>query len=682
MAAGGSRRGGPPHGPPDGRSGGRKASGKGRRAAATGKAAPAGRKPAARKPAAKPSRAEAPSPAAKGKPAPRRRRAAAGTARRTGRRGAGTGAGFWRRLLKWGLVAGIWLAILSLAALAWFAYDLPRTGELARAASLDQGPAVVVTAEDGTVLARYGALYGAHTPLDAVAPVLVDAVLATEDRRFFQHFGIDPLGVARALAVNIWAGRIVQGGSTITQQLAKNLFLTPDQTVRRKIQEALLALWLEVQLDKRQILELYLNRVYFGGGAYGIGAASARYFGKLPADLDLAESAMLAGLLKAPSRWAPTGNLTGAQARAGAVLRNMVEAGMLDAAAARAAQAAPARPVAALGETRGVRYFTDWVLEELQQFVGRRTDDLIVRTSLDLRMQAAAEAAVRSGVAAAADRRVGQGALVAMRPDGAVRAMVGGTDHRRSAYNRATQALRQPGSAFKPFVYLAALQAGWGPDSPVSDRPVDIGGWQPQNHDGRYRGEISLTDALAASANAATVNLSEAVGRDRVVAMAQRLGITTPLQPLPAIALGAAEATLLELTSAYAVFANGGRGVLPHAIEEVRRRDGELVYARAGSGPGRLVAAEDVAALTGMLRAVVERGTGRAARLNRPAAGKTGTSSDYRDAWFIGYTAGLVAGVWTGNDDGQPMDRVTGGAAPAAIWHDFMMADSVRDRGG
>lgn len=613
---------------------------------------------------------------AAGKP-PRRgtaRPTPAGSARTPPRR-----AGRWRGVLKWALVVGIWLAVLAVAGLAWFAYDLPRTSELARAASLAQGPAVAVTADDGTVLARYGALYGAHTPLDAVAPVFVDAVLATEDRRFFQHFGIDPIGVARALAVNIWAGRIVQGGSSITQQLAKNLFLTPDQTLRRKIQEALLALWLEVQLDKRDILELYLNRVYFGAGAYGVGAAAVRYFGKPPAALDLAESAMLAGLLKAPSRWAPTGNLAGAQARAGAVLQNMVEAGLLDPAAARAARADPARPVAASGETRGVRYFTDWVLEELQQFVGRRTDDLIVRTSLDLRLQAAAESAVRDGIAAASGRQVGQGALVAMRPDGAVRAMVGGTDHRRSAYNRATQALRQPGSVFKPFVYLAALEAGYRPDGLVADRPVAIGGWQPQNYDGRYLGEITLTEALAVSANAATVNLSEAVGRGKVVALAQRLGISAPMQPVPAIALGAAEATLLELTSAYAVFANGGQAVLPYAIQEVRRRNGSLVYARGGSGLGRIVAAEDAGALTLMLRAVIERGTGRAARLDRPAAGKTGTSSDYRDAWFIGYTAGLVAGIWAGNDDGEPMDRVTGGAVPARIWHDFMMSDRVRD---
>jgi len=598
------------------------------------------------------------------------RRASAPGRGRSGRRPGG-----WLRLAKWGLVAAVWLLVAAVAVLAWFAYDLPGTGELTRTAQASAaGPAVVMTAADGTVIARYGQLYGDHVPLAAIAPDLLDAVLATEDRRFYSHFGIDPLGVARAVAINLWAGRVVQGGSGITQQLAKNLFLTPDRTVRRKVQEAILALWLEMQLRKDEILELYLNQVYFGGGAYGIGAASARYFGKLPADLTLAESAMLAGLLKAPSRWAPTGNLAGAQARAAEVLRNMTAAGLLDPALAAEAAARPARPVAALAETRGVRHFTDWVLEELEQFVGPRETDLVVRTSLDLALQRTAEEALREGVAANAARGVGQGALVALAPDGAVRAMVGGTDHARSAYNRAIQALRQPGSVFKPFVFLAALEAGYGPDSLVEDSPVRIGGWQPQNYDDRYAGPIPLTEALARSANAAAVNLSEAVGRGKVVEVARRLGLFSPMQPLPAIALGAAEATLLELTAAYAVLANDGVAVLPHAIVEVRHADGTVLYRRTGSGMGRLVAAADARAMTRMLRAAVEEGTGRAARLNRPAAGKTGTSSDYRDAWFVGYSGDLVAGVWVGNDDGRPMDRVTGGMAPAAIWRTFMLA--------
>lgn len=585
----------------------------------------------------------------------------------------------WLRLVKWALVGAVWLVIALAAILAWFAYDLPGTAELTRSARSTAGPAVVMAAADGTVIARYGPLYGDHTPLAAISPVLVDAVLATEDRRFYRHFGIDPLGVARALAVNLWAGRVVQGGSGITQQLAKNLFLTPDRTIRRKVQEAMLAVWLEMQLRKDEILELYLNRVYLGAGAYGVGAASARYFGKLPADLTLAEAAMLAGLLKAPSRWAPTGNLAGAQERAAEVLRSMVAAGVLDPDQAAAAAARPARPVAALAETRGVRHFTDWVLEELEQFVGRRDADLVVRTSLDLRLQAAAEGALRDGLAAAAGRDVGQGALVAMTPDGAVRAMVGGTDHARSAYNRAIQALRQPGSVFKPFVYLAALEAGHGPDSLVEDRALSVQGWQPQNFDDAYAGTITMAEALARSANAATVNLSEVVGRQKAIEVARRLGLSSPMQPVPAIALGAAEATLLELTAAYAVFANEGYGVLPHAIVEIQDREGSLLYRRGGSGLGRLVAAADARAMNRMLVQAVERGTGRAARLDgaaggRVAAGKTGTSSGYRDAWFVGHAGNLVAGVWVGNDDGRPMARVTGGAVPAAIWRDLMLA--------
>jgi len=547
--------------------------------------------------------------------------------------------------------------------LAWFAYDLPDVGRLGER---QRRPAITVLAADGRVLARFGHHYGTPIDPDAIPPRLEHAVLAIEDRRFYDHVGIDPLALARAAFANLRAGRIVQGGSTITQQLAKTLFLTPERTLKRKVQELLLALWLEHRFTKRQILAIYLSRVYLGAGSFGVEAAARRYFAKPAGDLSLAEAAMLAGLLKAPSRYAPTRDLARARARAAQALAAMVEAGFITPARAAAARRHPARAVAAAGAGR---YFADWVLDRIADYAGPGAGDVTVATTLDPTLQAAAERALR----AALDRTPGvhQGALVALATDGAVRAMVGGRDWRESQFNRATQALRQPGSAFKLFVYLAALEAGMTPGDTIDDAPVTVDGWSPANFDGRFAGRLSLEDAFARSRNAATVRLAERIGRDRVIAVARRLGITAPLPDTPSLALGSAEVSLLELTGAYATVAAGGRAVWPYGIVAVRRTDGTVLYRRAGSGPGVVLAPGVAAAMTAMLRAVVARGTGRRARLAVAAAGKTGTSQEGRDAWFVGFAGGTVAGVWFGNDDGRPTG-LSGGGLPARTWARFM----------
>ena len=631
----------------------------------TGSRTAASRKPAAgarRKAAGKATRKAAPA-----RKAPRKPRRAAPRAPRRG------GGGGWRRSLARraayvAVIAAVWAVALLAVLVAVLAVGLP---DIDSAVAETRRPGITVTAADGAAIANFGEVYGAYVHPDELPPALIDAVLAVEDRRFHDHFGLDLWGVARAAVVNAVAGRVVQGGSTLTQQIAKNVFLSPERTLRRKVQEALLALRLELRYSKRALLGIYLNRVYLGAGCFGVEAAARRYFGKSARRLGLAEAAMIAGLPKAPSRYAPTRNPDAARARAAAVLDAMVDAGRLDAAAAAAAKTAPValRGAAAAGDAR---YFTDWIADRVSGFVGPPRDDLVVRTTLSLPAQAAAERAAR----AAAARHDGQAALVAMSPDGAVRAMVGGFSYAASQFNRATQARRQPGSAFKLAVYAAALADGYTPDSVVDDSPVAVGGWRPRNYGGTYRGRISLTRAFAHSSNSVAVRLSERVGRGKVRAMARRLGMGGRLPGGPSLALGTGETTLLDLASAYAVPANRGRGAIPYGIVEIRDRSGAVLYRRAGSGTGRIVSPALAGALDRMLTAAVAEGTGRRAALDGPGgvkvAGKTGTSQDSRDAWFVGYRPGLVAGVWVGHDDSRPMDGVTGGGLPAEIWHDFM----------
>jgi penicillin-binding protein 1A len=570
------------------------------------------------------------------------------------------------------VLLGLWTMIAGAGFLGYFALTLPDTSELTRAV---RRPGITILADDGSVISTYGDLFGQPLTLRQMPRYLPEAVIATEDRRFYSHFGIDPLGLLRAAVADLVAGHIVEGGSTITQQLAKNLFLNPARNLGRKIREILLALWLEHRFTKNEILEIYLNRVYLGAGTYGVDAAAQRYFGESARRLDLWECAVIAGLLRAPTRFSPLRDRALAEARGDQVLANMVDAGFITAARAAAARregeswhmVAVARP--------GMHYFADWIAERLAGYSGLGDRDLTVVTTLDPGMQSAAEAAVIDTIRRYGEKAsVEEGALVAMTPDGAVRAMVGGFDYNESQFNRATEPRRQPGSAFKPFVYLAGLEAGLQPSDHFVDAPIDVGGWRPRDYTGRYQGDMTMAEALAQSINTIAVRVALRAGIGNVTAVAHRLGIASPLAHDASIALGSDAVNLLELVSAYAPFANGGFGIWAHGIAEIRDKDGEILFRRSGGGPGRVVSPELCGEMNEMLAGVISHGTGTAAALPRPAAGKTGTTQDFRDAWFVGYTADLVTGVWFGNDDDRPMRHVTGGSLPAIAWRRFMLA--------
>jgi penicillin-binding protein 1A len=576
----------------------------------------------------------------------------------------------WPLMFKWTAVVGLWAAVAVTAIVAWYAYTLP---DISGINKFNRRPALTFLAADGQVITTYGDLFGGPVELKDLSPWLPRAVLATEDRRFYDHFGLDLIGLARAAVANLRAGRIVQGGSTITQQLAKNVFLTGERSFKRKVQELLLAFWLERKFTKDQILTIYLNRVYLGSGTYGVEAAAQRYFDKSARELSAHEAAVIAGLLKAPSRYSPAARLERAKARANEVIENMIEAGYMTAAEAAAAARQPLKVAAHTQAGRGARYFTDWLADAVPGFIGFVDRDLTVVTTLDARLQLAAEAEVTRALSRDGPKaNASQAALVAMTPDGAVRAMIGGRDYAESQFNRATDARRQPGSAFKPFVFLAAVEAGLRPDDRIADGPVTIGDWTPRNFDNVQKGNISLREALSRSVNTATVRVAQKAGIDKVITTANRLGIGSPLRRDFATALGASEVSLFELTAAFAPFANGGNGVLPYAIQEIRDSSGEVLYRRIGSGPGPVLERPALAAMTDMMQAVMIDGTGRAAAFGRPAAGKTGTSQEHRDAWFVGFTTEYVVGVWCGNDDGEPMERVTGGSLPARMWRGFM----------
>ena len=584
----------------------------------------------------------------------------------------GIGSVILQQAIKTVVLLLLWTAIIGGGVLGYFALTLPDTSELTHA---ERRPSVTILAADGSLLATFGDLFGQPLSLREMSPNLPKAVVATEDRRFYSHFGVDPIGLLRAASANLTAGHVVQGGSTITQQLAKNLFLTPERSLPRKIRETLLALWLEHRFTKDEILEIYLNRVYLGAGTYGVDAAAHRYFGKSARQTNLYESAAIAGLLKAPTKFNPTRDRDKAAARTAQVLANMVEVGMItESQVATATKEGVSRPVPAAARS-GARYFADWVAEQLSDFAVAGTRDLTVTTTLDPVLQAEAEAAVTETIARDGPKAaVTQGALVAMSPDGAVRAMVGGRDYSGSQFNRATQAQRQPGSAFKPFVYLAGLEAGLRPSDQFVDAPIRIGNWQPRDYTGRYQGEMTLSEGLAQSINTIAVQVAQRAGIRKVIGVAHQLGISSNLAPEMSLALGTGEVNLLELVSAYAPFANGGLGVWPHGIAEIRDGEGNAVFRRTGSGVGRVVTPELAGTMNEMLSAVIGHGTGRIAALPRPAAGKTGTTQDYRDAWFVGYTADLIAGVWLGNDDYSPTNKVTGGSLPAQTWRQFMLA--------
>lgn len=566
-------------------------------------------------------------------------------------------------ILAWGIIfGGIFFSR--------FLSDLPDVNSL-----MANGPSRDVTILDdrGHLIARKGLTQGVLVDAATMPSYVPNAFIAIEDRRFRSHFGVDPIGLARAAYENAKTGRVVQGGSTLTQQLAKNLFLVPDRNFKRKIQEAMLAAYLESRYSKDQILTLYLNRVYFGAGVYGIEAASERFFGKHASELSLPEAAMLAGSVKAPARYNPLFDPDASHERSLVVLAAMEEAGFIDEDTRQDAATTRVRIVRGSG-TPSSGYFADWVMSQLQSYIGDPQEAVIVETSFDLDVQAMAERAVTAGLKEEGDKlNVSQAALVAMTPDGAVRAMVGGGSYSLSPYNRATDALRQPGSAFKPFVYLAAFERGRTPADVMHDGPIDIRGWKPEDYEGKYRGDISLTEAFAHSSNSIAVQLTQEVGPRAVVRTAKRLGIQTELQAVSSLALGTSVVTPLELTAAYVPFSNGGLAAPPHAILSIKTRSGKVLWRRKAAELARVIEPGNLAAMTRLLSEVVVTGTGKAANLaDRPVAGKTGTTQDYRDAWFVGFSADLVCGVWIGNDDNSPMIKATGGSLPARIFRSFM----------
>jgi penicillin-binding protein 1A len=577
------------------------------------------------------------------------------------------------RLIYWGIVLALWAAIGLAALVAWVAFHLPPIQSLEIP---KRPPTIEIAAADGHVFATRGEMGGAAIPINQMPSYLPNAFIAIEDRRFYDHHGIDPLGLVRAMLANMLHLSISQGGSTITQQLAKNLFLSRNRALMRKLQEILLALWLEHKFTKAEILELYLNRVYFGAGAYGVEAAAQRYFGKSARDVTLSEATLLAGLVKSPSRLAPTKNYDGAERRAQRVLAAMSDAGLLKKDVAQAAMALGPTIVRPSGGGSS-NYVADWVMDVLNDLVGLVEQDIVVDTTIDVALQAAAEKAVLDQLTQKGQRfGVEQGALVAMTPDGAVRALVGGRNYAENQFNRAVAARRQPGSTFKPFVYLTALEHGLTPDSVRDDRPIEVKGWRPENFNREYFGPVTLTQALANSLNSVSVRLTLELGPAAVVRTAHRLGITSRLEANASIALGTSEVSVLELVSAYAPFASGGLAVVPHVVERVRTaHGGKILYARSKSTPDRVIDARYAAMMTAMMRETVLSGTGRRADLpGWPVAGKTGTSQDFRDAWFVGFTSQLVAGVWLGNDDNTPTKKITGGGLPVEVWSQFMRA--------
>jgi penicillin-binding protein 1A len=609
----------------------------------------------------------------------RRRASHGGDTGNSGRRGPRTkkpkrkrgGRSILSKLFYAGAVLCLWGVIAVGGVVAYYASKLPPIDQLTVP---KRPPNIAIMASDGSLLANRGETGGRTVSIKELPPYLPKAFVAIEDRRFYDHYGIDPVGITRAIYRNVNRGGVTQGGSTLTQQLAKNLFLTQERTASRKIQEAILALWLERNYTKDQILELYLNRVYFGAGAYGVEAAAQRYYGKSARSVSLSEAAVLAGLVQAPSRLAPNRNPEAAQARAELVVAAMNDLGFITPGMTKTALGAPAQPVRPEG-AGSVNYAADYVMDVLDDFVGTVESDIVVSTTIDPTLQAAAERVLVDELNAKGQKfNVSQGAFVAMQPDGALRALVGGRNYETSQFNRATVARRQPGSAFKPFVYLAAIERGLTPDTVREDGPVNYKGWTPENYDRGYRGPIALRDALALSLNTVAVKLGLEVGPKAVVQAAQRLGISSALQANPALALGTSEVTPLELVSAYAAFANGGKGIIPFVINQVKTADGKVIYKRpAGGGLGRVMDPGTVAMMNEMMHNTFVVGTARKAQIpGWPLAGKTGTTQDYKDAWFVGFSGSLVAGVWLGNDDGALTKRVTGGNLPIEVWHNFM----------
>lgn len=576
--------------------------------------------------------------------------------------------------LRWFFILLVWTGFFAGCFILWFSYDLP---DITRLQQTERRPSLTILAKDGTKLATYGDLHGHMVDIKKLPPHVIQAFMAIEDRRFYSHFGIDPIGLIRAFYTNFQAGHVVQGGSTITQQLAKNflqsekLYDVSDRSLRRKIQEALLALWLERKFTKDQILTMYINRVYLGSGTFGLAAAAQHYFGKKPKDLTLYESAVIAGLLKAPSRYSPANNPDLADQRASLVLANMVAEGYITEDLKNAALLMASQTTNKfMGSS--IRYFTDYIVDVLPSILDTKDQDLVITTTLDPRLQYLAEAKVQEVMQEKQEKsHVSQLSLVSMSHDGAIRALVGGTNYRKSQYNRATQALRQTGSAFKFIIYLAALETGMHPWTHVSDLPIRLGKWKPKNYKYQAKGEIPLQDAMAYSVNTVSVRLAHQLGLQKVKETARRVGIFSNLPDDLTLVLGTGESTLLELTAGYAIIARNGLSVRPYGIMKITDLKGNMLYQHHEPAPVRVVEPSVAHELTMMMQAVMNYGTGRRSAIGCPSAGKTGTTQLDRDAWLVGFTSDLVTGAWAGNDDNASMNPNNGSPA-ARLWHLYM----------
>lgn len=574
-----------------------------------------------------------------------------------------------RRSVFWRLLKLSFLGIVLLA--LYIGVCLLTLPDMNDAINRTRQPSTTIIADNGNEVQTFGTVYSEVIRSEELPQYVVDAIVYTEDRRFYQHFGFDIISFTRAMITNVFAGRYVQGGSTITQQVAKNLFLTSKKTIHRKTQELLLAFWLEHKFSKEQILTLYLNRVYLGSGAYGIEAASHKYFQKTSRDLNPLEAAVIAGMLKAPSRYNPISSKERALERASIVLKIMQDAELITEQNRETILNMP------LGKEKSTKvkdasYFADWAYNEINAHIGERDADVYALTTLDQELQEKASTILQREIEKNKDKNISQGAIVIMDFDGKIKAMVGGVDYNKSQFNRATSALRQPGSAFKPFVYLTALQNGWNDTDLISDSPIKIKDWQPENYDKKIYGDISLKQALAKSLNLATINLSQKVGRKNIINTAKKLGITTHIEDTPSLALGTFEVSVLDMVTAYASIANKGLAVWPYTIEEIYTKDGFQLYQRNASEKNRIIDKETAKKMINMLETVVSEGTGKNAKTQGFAAGKTGTTQDNRDAWFVGFTDKLVAAVWLGNDDNSPMLGVYGSGLPAKIWKQIM----------
>ena len=566
-------------------------------------------------------------------------------------------------MFRWGLVAFGLVLIATVVAVAVAYSSLPSMSELK---SSPNGQMIRVHAADGTVIVSLGPSYGQWLPYSRIPETMKTTMVSVEDKRFRYHPGIDPIGIARSFYVRATSGKFKQGGSTITQQLARNVFLTNNRSWTRKIKEQILALAIERKFTKDAILELYLNKVYFGGGAYGIDAASRKFFGHSATTLSQGESAVIAGLVKAPSNYSPSADRDAAVARAKVVLGVMREQGKLSSAELEAANP-DAIQFAAEPKQNSVRYFTDWALPQLDTLIDETTQPIDVWTTLDMGMQQAATASIQTNAPGGA-----QGALVSMDRDGAVRAMVGGRDYVASIYNRATQAVRQPGSAFKLFVYLSALEAGMTPESPVVDEPVNIDGWQPRNSSRRNSGQITLRTAFAYSINTIAAKIGQQVGTTTIADMARRFGITTPVNTHPSMVLGTSDVRLIDMTRAFAAVSANGVAVAPYGITKVTSADGEILYRHELDASHVLVAPQVAAQMIDLLQTAVATGTARAAQIGRPVAGKTGTTSSNKDGWFLGFSSGITTGIWMGRDDSRTVPGLQGGTAPARAFAQYM----------